>query len=37
MIIALPRLVFDLQSGIVSRLEAQIFCFEKIYLERELC
>ena len=29
MIIALPRLFFDLQSGLVSRLEAQIFCFEK--------
>jgi len=31
--LALPRLVFDLQSGIVSRLEAQIFCFEKNIFE----
>jgi hypothetical protein len=36
MIIASPRLVFDLKIGIMSRLEAQIFCFEKIYLKHEL-
>ena len=35
--ISLTKTCFDLQSGIVSRLEAQIFCFEKIYLKRELC
>ena len=29
MTIALRRLVFDLQSGLVSRLEAQIYFFEK--------
>jgi len=29
MIIALGGLVFDLQSGLPARLEAQIFCFEK--------
>ena len=36
-IISLPRLVFDLQNDLVSRLEAQIFVLKKIYLKRELC
>ena len=33
MIIAFQRLVFNLQIGLVSRLEAKLFCFEKNILE----
>ena len=33
MIIAFQRLVIDLQIGLVSRLEAKIFCFEKNIFE----
>ena len=33
MAIAFQRRVFDLQIGLVSRLEAKIFCFEKNIFE----
>jgi len=36
MIMALPRHVFDLQSGLVSRLEEHIIFLKNVYLKREL-
>ena len=35
MIIASRRLVFDLQSGLLARLEAHIFCFETYIFETQ--